>query len=574
MEPRDLRLVGPFRLVDRAVTLVRSDPRRLLWPVLAGSAPLVVALLALFVAERVEGVTGLRWVFAIAIAALVGPRTVGWAIAGRTIVLSAEGQDPTLDETASVASRRRLALWKAGLASALAAMPWIFAIALLSLVTPILVILVLPFVSLRWVGAAPTLPTRVVLEEGSVFRSYLHAWDDLRGNRAAGFLSDVLLWLATGFVAGNGWVALLLLSELAQSVLGMDLAFAQAFLDPRNGFFVVLLVGGAWLVVEPVRAAIGALLAVDGRVRNQALDLDRMVSSLEASSPARSRAPTGASVAAAIGVALLGASSVAQAQQDPPHETSPAWAQGPFATPIPTVSIEIPIPIDPLPEARSASPSDDDARRAVRGILARREYRELAAARELGFFEWIRQLFDGFWGDDEEPWDPDLDLDLPALPLPSAWFFVGLAAIGVISVVAVLWPRRRAARVAVSTAPHAQSVDPRERAPEEIVDEAEALFRQGDLAAALRRLYLATLVALDRRRLIVFDPALTNWQYLRQLPPGGGPGEPRALFARLCRLFDHKWYGREPATEADYREAREITRALLPPSGEETRAAA
>ena len=48
------------------------------------------------------------------------------------------------------------------------------------------------------------------------------------------------------------------------------------------------------------------------------------------------------------------------------------------------------------------------------------------------------------------------------------------------------------------------------------------------------------------------------------------PGEPRSLFARLCRLFDHKFYGREPATEEEYREARRIADALLAPTKETT----
>jgi len=61
---------------------------------------------------------------------------------------------------------------------------------------------------------------------------------------------------------------------------------------------------------------------------------------------------------------------------------------------------------------------------------------------------------------------------------------------------------------------------------------------------------------------IRFDPAMTNWQYLRHLPQG----ESRTLFASLCRLFDYKWYGKEPATEAEYREARAIAERLLAPT--------
>jgi len=102
MEPRDLRPVGPLRLVDRAFSILAEDPRRLVFPVWAGSAPLVLWALVFWVVERVEGFTGLRAVFAVGFALLVGPRTSGWAIAGRTIALAAEGQDPALEETREI----------------------------------------------------------------------------------------------------------------------------------------------------------------------------------------------------------------------------------------------------------------------------------------------------------------------------------------------------------------------------------------------------------------------------------------------------------------------------------------
>ena len=66
-------------------------------------------------------------------------------------------------------------------------------------------------------------------------------------------------------------------------------------------------------------------------------------------------------------------------------------------------------------------------------------------------------------------------------------------------------------------------------------------------------------VSLDRRRLIAFDPHLTNWQYLRQMPRG----DLRTAFHEFTRLFDHKWYGHEPTTEDDYARCRELATDIV-----------
>jgi hypothetical protein len=96
------------------------------------------------------------------------------------------------------------------------------------------------------------------------------------------------------------------------------------------------------------------------------------------------------------------------------------------------------------------------------------------------------------------------------------------------------------------------------RTPLHYLDEAAQLAERGEARAALRALYLATLVNLDRAHLIDFEPAKTNWQYLRGLPPG----ELRKLFAAFTRIFDHKWYGHEPATPEDYRRSRALAERI------------
>ena len=105
----------------------------------------------------------------------------------------------------------------------------------------------------------------------------------------------------------------------------------------------------------------------------------------------------------------------------------------------------------------------------------------------------------------------------------------------------------------------AAAEDPRERPPASFLERAAHLAEHGDLREALRALYLATLVALDRRRLIAFDPHRTNWQYLRKMPRG----ETRDAFRQFTDLFDHKWYGRGDTTRRDYERCRELASAIV-----------
>jgi hypothetical protein len=110
-------------------------------------------------------------------------------------------------------------------------------------------------------------------------------------------------------------------------------------------------------------------------------------------------------------------------------------------------------------------------------------------------------------------------------------------------------------------APGAPEVPLEAAAPASQLDEAARLAALGDARAALRALYLATLFALDRSRLIEYEPSRTNWQYLRGLPPG----ELRSAFAAFTRIFDHKWYGHEPATLDDYRACRQLADRICGP---------
>src|SRR5690606_5139446 len=110
-----------------------------------------------------------------------------------------------------------------------------------------------------------------------------------------------------------------------------------------------------------------------------------------------------------------------------------------------------------------------------------------------------------------------------SLPLPGPLFFLVMGVLFVLLIAVYLISTRERAlpseQASTPSAPKAE--DSRDRAPTEWLDSAAQLAAQGKYREALRALYLATLVVLDRRQLLTFDPTLTNWQYLRQLRNSG-----------------------------------------------------
>jgi hypothetical protein len=85
-------------------------------------------------------------------------------------------------------------------------------------------------------------------------------------------------------------------------------------------------------------------------------------------------------------------------------------------------------------------------------------------------------------------------------------------------------------------------------------DRAEELKAVSDYRAAIRQLYLASLLALDEQRIIRYDATLTNREHLDQLRD-----QPhlRELMSQVVSIFDRVWYGFAPADESLYRSFRQ-----------------
>jgi hypothetical protein len=114
--------------------------------------------------------------------------------------------------------------------------------------------------------------------------------------------------------------------------------------------------------------------------------------------------------------------------------------------------------------------------------------------------------------------------------------------------------KKREARIVLG-----ERLEPDETATD-LLSEAEALARRGELRAAIRKAYIALLLELGDRKVITLAQHKTNRDYLnatRNLPP---------LHSRMRGLtdsFERHWYGFADATENDWQEFRAGYRAAL-----------
>lgn len=89
----------------------------------------------------------------------------------------------------------------------------------------------------------------------------------------------------------------------------------------------------------------------------------------------------------------------------------------------------------------------------------------------------------------------------------------------------------------------------------DLLAEAEALARAGDLRAAIRKGYIALLCELGDRKIIGLAQHKTNHDYLRavrQIEPL------HQHMQQLTRSFENHWYGFVPATETDWNAFRSV----------------
>jgi hypothetical protein len=498
-----------------------------------GAAVPAGVVIGVYYFERVEGVRGLRPLFAVCLVAAFWIRSLLAAAAAREMVRVGWEGEAELQPSDAVSILRLSSVVLLGLWC------WAWLLVFGSWLGPLGVALLLPFFALRG-AVAPGWLARAGCTRDAGFVGFMRAVSDNTGLRATGVLAEGMFIAGLFAMAANLFGVLAFLVLVGRSMLGLDVAMVDAFLSPGNVFVLLGVSCAAMVLLEPLRVASAAVVFLHARVRREGLDLERAVD--QALSAGQRRTGSAASRAAAVLLAVSCLTAPASAQL--PHELPPE-----------------------APMAQAAPDGDPGVRRVMDEILEGPEYREFEdgrgkSLRELveRFFEWLFDL-----ADDQE--DPGFGkFEGFGLPMPPGWLFAVFGG-GLLLLVAAYLLTTRARELApvqqVGLETGYGEGDPRERAPAAHLDDAARLAEDQRFRDALRALYLATLVALDRRRLITFDPALTNWQYMRQMTRG----EPRSLFGRFTKLFDYKWYGEEPTTRADYERARELADVICRPAG-------
>jgi len=337
MATRVMRVGGPLDMLDRALLLVRRGGPGFVARSLAGGLLLAAAGLLVYYVERVEGIRGIRPLLAFVLVLSWWGRALLGASAARhaarllwDAVQIPEGAGRPVDviRTASVVG---LGVWV-----------WLWLLVGASLLGTLAVPFVLPVLALR--GAiAPSWLARAGCTTDGGFRAFARAVGDTSGKRAGTITVEQMILLGAIGLAINIFGTLAVFLLLGRSFLGLDVAFVESFFSIRNVFLMLGLGSVALVLLEPLRAAVSAIVYVDARVRQDGLDLRALVDdALEAgqrrgvaakvtsapSSPGSERASTktaaalAALLAVGVGSAMVGGASPAQAQPqvgaDPP----------------------------------------------------------------------------------------------------------------------------------------------------------------------------------------------------------------------------------------------------------------
>jgi hypothetical protein len=532
-----LRPPGPTEILDRALFLLRSGPVSRVGLGLTASVPLATVCLALYYLEAIEGVRTLRAPFAL---------LLGMSFVFRASVLSRLARSfvqelrPGLPMPAPEPNGQALAkLWATAAIAGLGVWVWLWPLFWLAQLSPFAILALVPLLALRG-GLAPSWLARLRCAADSGLRAFGLATDDTAGARASLVFVELMLLAGMFGLFVNVFALTALLLLLSHSILGLDVAFVSAFLSTENEFVAYALLALCIVIFDPVRAAVSACVFADARGRKDGADLHAAVDGLLATSrPEAALSRPSRPNLTAVGALLLcfaGMMLNSVALAEPPLTAADSEAQ----------------------QVSAQSSEDFEVRVAVERILKRREFEEFEPKGERTFETWLRSLFDKLFA--ENPDEPEqshaLRVELPDI---SPWIVMGVVfGFLAIAVGYVMWEAR--GHEPKPPQPETPSLPPRvsERPAPMLLSDARALASSGDFVAALRALYGATLSALDRARLIQFDPARTNGYYLRSMRAS----TTRDAFATFTTLFDRKWYGREACSRVEYEASLELAEKI------------
>jgi len=142
---------------------------------------------------------------------------------------------------------------------------------------------------------------------------------------------------------------------------------------------------------------------------------------------------------------------------------------------------------------------------------------------------------------------------------------LGFAALVVFFLVKILLSRfKRSGKIKTRKKPEARIVLGERLEPEQtatdLLSEAEALARRGELRAAIRKAYIALLVELGDRKIISLAQHKTNRDYLNAVR---GAPQLHSRMRGLTDSFERHWYGFVNASENDWQDFRDGYLAAL-----------
>lgn len=219
--------------------------------------------------------------------------------------------------------------------------------------------------------------------------------------------------------------------------------------------------------------------------------------------------------------------------------------------------------VDERQGGSGALEAKNDANNRLKGILARPEYVSTvkgpnALSRLVkDFFEWLMSLF---------PKPKSVEPGSAPWLAVVAKILVALAAVALavflIKLLLIRFKRSKKIKPRKKQEPRivlGERLQPEQTATD-LLSEAEALARSGDLRAAIRKAYIALLVELGDRKIISLAQHKTNRDYLnglRDLPPL------HSKMTGLTQSFERHWYGFVEATQKDWQNFRDGYLATL-----------
>lgn len=529
-----LTQAGPIDRIDRAFTLIRyAGFGRSARAFCAGAIP-AITLLGYYYLDRVEGISLLRAPLAFALVLAFMLRSWLLAAVARAFVIELSPHAPVDAEGGRFLDVARTSGYVfAGLGC------WSWGILLSAGGGPLGIAFFLPLLAIRGLFAPSWIARAGALREGG-FGAIRQALGDTTYQRVTSFSVESFLLLGMFGVSANLYGVFRFVVTIGRSFLGLELALAEQFLSYRNTFVMLAVPLFAACLAEPLRAALSAQVYVDARVRADGLDLRAALEDATRTKVVR------AVSAAAI---LLVCSSVGlnnlHAQESPADDTN-------------TVEAGV---VSPDDEAVANPFAEDfEARRRAEEILSRDIFRDVEARRRDGLTDLIERVLSWLF-DHELPEVSAPSVQTSALPLPGPVFFIVLGVLFAIAIGGFLFFSRTKNDAPTPPGPLLTEAlaDPRERSPDAWIGDAASLAAQGKYREALRALYLATLVSLDRSAWIRFEPSLTNWQYLRQMKTG----TVRNDFRQFTTTFDVKVYGGETVGEADYATCLQLAERIV-----------